>query len=669
MEPHKKSMADAGLGPDQVVPAVFFRERTGRLENERTQIDRRIARVANGRLLSFLAGAGCALGFGLGRHPVPAWLGGVLFFALFLTLVFIHDRLYRKRKWTDALCAINRTAWKRLTDCWQDVGDDGRQFVDAAHPCSGDLDLFGPGSLYQWCSTAETPVGRKALAELLSDPCRNPASIRRRQEAVRELAGKLSWRQDLQAEARLAGGAFCEAADLARWANESVTSVPQGMAGTFVRIAAWGLPAFTMTLAALTAFVPGMPVAPLLTGVLAEMLLLAWRWRSRNAALASVEKAAADMRVHHRLLERFEALPTQAKLLDEMKDRLKDGHGRTASAQTRRLARIVDGLGNRRHQLYVLVNILFQLDWHFLFAVEAWRRESGMHLSEWVAVNGELEALCSLASIRHAHPDWAMPDVADPMELRARRPSDATRAGVAAAGTSAAGGPEDADGHACRFLAQSVGHPLLKAPCVTNSVTWATGETIRLITGSNMSGKSTLLRTIGVNLVLAMAGAPVYAEAFRFTPCRLFTCMRIRDDIEQGVSSFYAELLRIRSLIGAVGDGERVFFFLDEIFKGTNSADRHAGAEALVRWLVGQDSPERQVIGLISTHDLELGQLEETCPGVRNAHFQEHYADGELRFDYLLRTGVSTTRNALWLMRLAGLPMADDAGIVQPGPG
>ena len=632
MEARKTKEPQSGLGPDQAVPANYFRERTGRLENETKRLNLRIAQVANLRLAAFVAGAGCAVGFGMAGWPLAAWSGSLLCLACFGVLVAVHERLHRARSRTAALCEINREAWKRLTDSWHDIADDGASHTDPAHACSGDLDLFGPGSLYQWCSTAETPAGRKALATLLAEPARTPEVIRRRQEAVRELAGQRDWRQDLQADARLHQGAFCEATDLENWATQTAPIRLDGLPGTLLHTAVWSLPLLTLLSASLTLLMPTFPRTPLLICLLAETLLIAWRFRARNQALQACERAAADVRVHQRLLGRLEALPVRAGLLAALKDRLKDGHGRTASAQTKRLAGIVDAIGNRHHQLFVIVNILFQLDWHFLFAAEAWRRESGIHLPDWVAVNGELEAICSMAAIADSHPDWVMPDPTLPEAVCA-------------------------DMGVVRFQASAVGHPLLKSPCVTNTIEWTGDVAVHLITGSNMSGKSTLLRTVGVNLVLAMAGAPVFAEAFRFTPCRVFTCMRIRDDIEQGISSFYAELVRIRALIEAVSAGERVFFLLDELFKGTNSVDRHAGAEALVRWLVAQDRPDRPVLGLISTHDLELGSLETTCTGVRNEHFQEHYDEGNLRFDYLLRPGVSTTRNARWLMRLAGLPL------------
>ena len=637
-------------------PAHLYQERMERYESMLADHLKGINRIGNWRLFVFLAGAGWADGFGLLHRPLLAWIGGALWLALFVWLVLVHDRLYRARRQTAIRRDINREGWQRLTDQWHDIADDGHTHVNAEHPYSEDLDLFGSGSLFQWSNAAVTPGGRNCLVKWLTEPEQNPRIIAARQEAVRELAPMLEWRQDLQTEARLHEGEFCEADALAKWANAGVYAGQgvQGLLFHLMRVLSWMLPFATLVMGAMPTFDSEFRYSPFILLLLLETMLLIWRFKPRTEALHQAERAAADIRVHQQILERLESMPFQSVMLREMKERLKDGHKHSASGQARRLARIVDGLGNRRHQLYIVIDILFLLDWHFYFAIDRWKAESAAHLADWVAVNGELEALCSLAGIGHAHPDWVMPII-----LPAGTGHNGTdQAGTDQPGTGPAGTDQEKSDAAklVRFRASDLGHPLLKTPCVTNPVVFHTPESVHLITGSNMSGKSTLLRTIGLNLVLAMAGAPVFASAFAFSPCHLYTCMRTRDDIEHGISSFYAELLRIKTLVRAVEAGESVFCFLDEIFKGTNSADRHVGAQALINWLVARDAPDKSVLGLISTHDLELGVLADTSPGVRNEHFQEYYEEGALRFDYKLRPGVSTTRNALWLMKLAGLP-------------
>jgi len=200
-----------------------------------------------------------------------------------------------------------------------------------------------------------------------------------------------------------------------------------------------------------------------------------------------------------------------------------------------------------------------------------------------------------------------------------------------------------------------MGHPLLINTCVANSLKFEPPENILLITGSNMSGKSTLLRTVGINLVLAYAGGNVCAKTFKCSIMDIYTCMRVNDDLEKNISSFYAELLRIKMIVNAVEEGQTVFFLLDEIFKGTNSIDRHTGAKALIMKL-----SKAKVLGLVSTHDLELGDLEKESNKVKNYHFQESYKDNEIYFDYKLRPGVSTTRNAAFLMKMAGIEFSEE---------
>jgi DNA mismatch repair ATPase MutS len=249
--------------------------------------------------------------------------------------------------------------------------------------------------------------------------------------------------------------------------------------------------------------------------------------------------------------------------------------------------------------------------------MEKWKKKYGSSLKEWLNTIGELEALNSLSVIAYDNDTWTMPEVKENMEV---------------------------------LKAKSMGHPLLGDNGVRNDVTMERPTSIILITGSNMSGKSTLLRTIGINIVLSYLGAPVCAEQFSCSIMNIYTCMRIGDNLEKSISSFYAEILRIKMIVQAAKEGEKVFFLLDEIFKGTNSIDRHTGAKVLIKQL-----GECNSAGLVSTHDLELGEMEKEYNKIKNYHFQEHYVDGELKFDYKLKRGISTTRNALYIIKMAGI--------------
>jgi DNA mismatch repair ATPase MutS len=295
---------------------------------------------------------------------------------------------------------------------------------------------------------------------------------------------------------------------------------------------------------------------------------------------------------------------------------------------------IVEAISNRHNAFYFIFNILFLLDYQWMFALEKWKEKSGRHLEAWLNVLGESEALSSLAVIQHDHPQWAAPELScgkSPVK------------GMALNRTMPV------------FAAEKMGHPLLGNSCVPNDLVFKRPENILLVTGSNMSGKSTLLRTAGINLVLAFAGTTVCAEKFSCSLMDIHTCMRVSDDLEKNISSFYAELLRIKMIVQAVEEERPVFFLLDEIFKGTNSVDRHAGAKALIKKF-----SQEKILGMISTHDLELGDLERESPKVKNYHFQEYYVNDRICFDYKLRPGVSKTRNAAFLIKMAGIEIEKD---------
>ena len=309
----------------------------------------------------------------------------------------------------------------------------------------------------------------------------------------------------------------------------------------------------------------------------------------------------------------------------KLKERLINAEGLKASFQIKKLVKLVNLISDRKNIYYLPINILFLWDYQCLINLQRFKKASGDSLKSWLEVIGEMEALNSLSTIAYEHSDWAMPKF---------------------------------QGGSPIFKAKKLGHPLLGNKRVYNDVLIERSQNVLLITGSNMSGKSTLLRTTGINLVLAYAGAPVCAEDFCCSIMDIYTCMRTSDNLEKNISSFYAELLRIKKLVSATEKKAPIFFLLDEIFKGTNSIDRHTGATVLVSKLSTENA-----LGFVSTHDLELGEIENTNRRVKNYHLKEYYKDDKLFFDYKLRPGVSTTRNALYLMKMAGLEIPPDLEI------
>ncbi|MEQ8199573.1 MAG: DNA mismatch repair protein MutS, partial [Clostridiaceae bacterium] len=287
-----------------------------------------------------------------------------------------------------------------------------------------------------------------------------------------------------------------------------------------------------------------------------------------------------------------------------------------ASDEIRELKMIGEMLFDRMNAFYWIFNAFLMWDFALLARLEKWKIKNRDRIGAWLYALGEMEAYCALSNVHFDKAEWVLPEITGEEEIEAKE-----------------------------FT-----HPLIVPEGVKNS--FFLGGEIRtsLITGSNMSGKSTFLRTTGLNMVFSYLGLPVNAEAFKTGRMVPYTCMRTKDSLEEGISSFYAEILRVKNIIKATERGERVFFLLDEIFKGTNSADRHTGAEMLIKQLMDRSSR-----GLVSTHDLELCELEKTDSRINNLHFKEYYTNNEIKFDYKLRKGKSTTRNAVYLMKMAGI--------------
>ena len=376
------------------------------------------------------------------------------------------------------------------------------------------------------------------------------------------------------------------------------------------------LPLVTFILAVLSFWKGLAPVSVPFAGLLLQTAVL-YAVTRRNKALDEVYAYKDSIGVYGTMLERFEKDIFQTEYLQYLQKNIYSPDGKTAWTQIKELSGIAERIADRSNAMFLIVNIFTLWDIHCLIALENWKKKSGRYLERWVDAVAELEALGSLAGIYFEHPDWVMP------ELSAEEPV---------------------------VQAVQTGHPLLQNP-VCNDVVLDRQAGVLLITGSNMSGKSTLLRTMGVNLVLAYVGAPVHARSFRCSLLHIYSCMRVRDDLVEGLSSFYAELLRIKMIVEASKTEKNVFFLLDEIFKGTNSEDRHAGAKVVIKQLA-----QAGAMGLVSTHDLELGALErESGQRIKNYHFREFYENEEIRFDYQLKPGISTTRNAMYLIRLAGI--------------
>ncbi|AET69391.1 mismatch repair ATPase (MutS family) [Desulfosporosinus orientis DSM 765] len=576
------------------------------------ELHRRINRLSNIRLGLSLVGLSLGVFFYI-IYSRSLGIGMVLLTViLFIGLVFWHQSLRRKHLYRQILFENYAQSLQRLAGEWKSFPDKGEDFKNADHPFSEDLDLFGLNSLFQWINTAKTFRGRETLKEWLTAGPSEGEKILSRQEAVRELSKNLSWRQRFLAEACMAKGLMSSPQGIIQWAK----TYDESYLRLRVLILARALPIVTISFLLIYLLTGKLSFWYPLLGIIIQSLIL-FAGKQRGKALKAVYPYKESIKIYEKMLARIERRSFQAEYLQDLKEGLPNREGTPAFQQIKKLAAITDMIANRDNAIFLIVNILTLWDIQCMIALESWKEKSGRFLGRWLETIAEFEALSSLAGIHYDHPDWTFPEI-NPAESGIR--------------------------------AVRMGHPLLRG-AVCNDLTIDKHSGILLITGSNMSGKSTLLRTVGINLVLAYAGAPVYARSFSCSRLQLYSCMQVSDNLGESISSFYAELLRIKQIVLATKEQGNIFFLLDEIFKGTNSQDRHLGAKILIRQL-----SKAGAMGMVSTHDLELGDMEkESRGGIRNFHFREYYENDEIHFDYKLRLGISTTRNAMYLIKMAGI--------------
>jgi hypothetical protein len=500
-------------------------------------------------------------------------------------------------------------ALARVENRWAGTGTSGQRFDDPHHVYASDLDLFCEGGLFELLFTARTRSGEQTLANWLLSPA-SLEQIRERHRSVDELRDQLDFREDLAALGRHAKlGIHPEA--LLRWAEG-----PVGMRRRWVLWVATMLGVLAIAGTVLWGY-SGI-VLPLLVLILIEALLMHRLRKPLEELLGDTEEAFQDLDLLHGVLARVERCSFRTPSLRALQQQL--WSGKLASSRAiAQLRWIVDLIHSRRNLMVRLLDVPLMYSVQVGFAAERWRRAHGQAVRSWLGAIGEMEAILCLATYSYENSN-------DPL-------------------------PEFVEGGAC-FDAVELGHPLLPgATCVRNDVSLSASMPMLLVSGSNMSGKSTLMRAIGTNVVLAMAGAPVRARRLRLTPLRVGVSIRINDSLAEGSSRFYAEITRLRKLFELAGGNPPLLFLLDELLQGTNSKDRRTGAEAVVRALL-----KHGAIGLISTHDLaltEIGELPESR--LRNVHFQDQLENGIMKFDYKLREGVVTKSNGLELMRLIGL--------------
>ncbi|MGH7480677.1 MAG: MutS-related protein [Longimicrobiales bacterium] len=569
--------------------------------------------MSDGRLTVFLITVG-ALAWWQAGGPFATTLALVLLGAGgYLGLVFWHRALRRRAAWTRAHHRLAREGLHRIDRDWEALPAPTLGEPPPDHAYAADLDLLGRASIEQVLGPVATPAARRMLRAWLLAAA-TPADVRARQAAAAELAGLTDQRLELAARGRLAGHLETRQADrFMEWAEREPWLRRSGAVLWTARL----LPAATLGLA-------GLGVAGVVDGrwwlaPVAAALMLTGRHAARLKSTFAAATPADTLRDYVAIFACARTLEARTSALLAVRDRL-DGAAR-ALERLRRLIHLAD---MRLSILHFVAQLVLLWDFHIVWLLERWKAAHGAHARDWLDALGETEALAALGTLSFDHPDWCWPEMAT-------------------------GAP--------RVEARALAHPMLRADrAVANDVQLGPPGRFLLVTGSNMSGKSTLLRAIGANVVLAQCGAPACAAALRLAPLRVHTSMRIRDSLAAGVSLFMAEVQRLGRIVEAAEapDARAALYLLDEILQGTNLEEHRVGA----RWILTRLTTAN-AIGAVATHDLEVAAETPLRVAARHVHFQEEVVETEtgptLTFDYALRPGPATTRNALVIMRLAGL--------------
>jgi hypothetical protein len=570
--------------------------------------DRAHLHLSNARLA--VAGATAVLAWqAFVSHRVsPAW--PLVLVAGFVALAIVHARVLRGIERARRARQLYERGLARIDFTWAGAGPDGSRFLEA-HPFARDLDLFGPASLFQLIDTARTEVGEETLAAWLRGGA-DSGEIRARQEAVTELGANVGFREDLAVLA--AESQVGRTSVLLEWA----ASPPAGLSRvTGIMFSVCAVVSAALLVLMLTERVPS---TVFLLWILVQSGL-AGIWRKQiAAAVARVGMADHDLGLMVALLERIEREAFVSSRLASVRAALLV-EGIPPSRRIAALRRLVTWLDHSTLNLWFRpIGALLLVRSQTAVAIDRWHARSGPAISTWVRAVGEIEALSALATYAYEHPADPFPDIVD-------------------------SGPV--------FHSTALGHPLIAERAAVRNDVALGGAHPRafIVSGSNMSGKSTLLRAVGVNVVLALAGAPVRAASLTLSLLAIGATIRIEDSLQEGHSRFYAEILRIRQIVDLARGARPLLFLLDEILGGTNSYDRRIGAEAIVRVLI-----DAGAVGLITTHDLALTELAaQLGPGVANVHFEDRIENGSMVFDYRMRPGVVERSNALALMRAVGL--------------
>lgn len=598
-----------------MAPNTWYTQRIDETLRQLSQTKTQINRISLLRVLLFVAGfAGLILFYRSGTWTVV--LTVCCTFLPFFILVKVHNRLYFRKEQLETQLKLNQDELKGLEGDYS-VFDEGREFIDAGHPYSYDLDLFGRKSLFQALGRTCTHIGKQTLATWMQHHLTEKTAIETRQESIRDMSQRMEFREAFRVTGSINRGADSDEEEISRWSQ--TPSVLQHL--WWVKLCLWAVPGINILLLALALL--NILSLSWFGMMFTVFVILSFGLIQRGTLIQETYgKKLKTLNRYAKLITLAKGETWQAPALRELTDKLDiDGHS-PAEALTQ-LSKELDRLDLRNNQLlYVILegSMFFQL--RQIVRIERWKARYGKYLMGWLEAVGELDALCSLGTFAYNHPAYTYPTITNQPFC---------------------------------FLARNMGHPLMpEAQCVKNDATIPSRPYFLIITGANMAGKSTYLRTIGVNYLLACMGCPVCCESLTLYPAHLITSLRTTDSLSDNESYFFAELKRLKRIIDLLDEGQELFIILDEILKGTNSADKQKGSLDLIRQFM-----RLKADGIIATHDLLLGTLADQFPEyIRNYCFEADIKDNELTFSYRLREGVAQNMNACFLMRKMGITIS-----------
>ena len=592
-------------------PENHYTERLSLTEGQLQQVKKQIFRISMLRLALFIAGI-AGVYFFFNQTTLLIVCICLTFFPLFI-LVKIHNRFFIRKEWLETQARIIQEELQALSGDYSSF-EDGKEYTNPEHPYSFDLDIFGRRSLFQSINHTCTFFGKVRLAEWLQNHLHEKTSIEKRQEMVREISEHTLFREQFRVAGLVHHGQSSDAEKIQAWSQSPTQYLHAGWVKAFI----WGVPIINSLL--LITSLTGWTSFSWLGLSFGIFLVLSFGITKRATYIQETYgKQLKSLNGYARLIALAKAEDWQSAGMQELMERL-NLNGQSPVQALQQLSKELDRLDLRNNQfLYVLLegSIFFQLQ--EIVRIERWKALYGQHINEWLETVGELDALCSLGTFAYNHPQYTYPELTE-------KPF-------------------------C-FLATQMGHPLMPASqCVKNDATIPSRPFFLIITGANMAGKSTYLRTIGVNYLLACIGAPVCCERLKLHPNQLITSLRTSDSLSDNESYFFAELKRLKRIIDLLNQGQQLFIILDEILKGTNSMDKQKGSFDLIRQFM-----QLKANGIIATHDLLLGSLIKQFPEeIRNYCFEADIKENELTFSYKLREGVAQNMNACFLMKKMGI--------------